>query len=139
MNDPRQIKQWEQEMMKTHGWYVHYISGKNGYANIHTHGLRETFNHPDLQIVMLLKPNIAQGIFTAMIDEIQMGQQFQEGKLYDQVLVGYPVMVKAYEEMGRMVLRVLLPDGNGYLPGHPKCDPIFQGQLRRFPYESGSN
>ncbi|SFJ74906.1 hypothetical protein [Thermoflavimicrobium dichotomicum] len=69
MNHPDDLRAWEQEMMVKHSWYIHFVPGENGYANIHTHGLMESYHHPDLQIVLFLDPDIAQGIFYRMLPE----------------------------------------------------------------------
>lgn len=54
---------WNAEMMRKHGWYAHFVPDDNKYPNsinYHTHGLEDSFGHPDLQICFPLPPKIAQ-------------------------------------------------------------------------------
>jgi hypothetical protein len=129
-----EIKQQEEEMMKEHGWVVHYVfeteeSPMDGLANIHTHGLEQNFGHLDLQFVLPLHPNQIHPILSLIVHTIKEGNEYKEGIMYDEVLEGFPVAFQTFHEKNRKVLRLLLPDANGKFPGEEGCDPMFARQL----------
>ncbi|RSK49701.1 DUF4262 domain-containing protein [Bacillus canaveralius] len=119
-------------MLEQHGWYMDaiYADEYDGiHANYHTHGVRENFNHMDFQIVLNMDPEVANDVFYTLIDYINSGRKFEEGKEYSNILEGYKIAFKQYSEMGRNVLRVLLPDENGILPTENGCDEYYKKQL----------
>lgn len=55
---------------------------------------------------------------------------FEPDVVYSDVLSGgYKIMFRVYKEHDREVLRLLLPDKEGFLPTDEKCDPFFKRQL----------
>ena len=50
---------WEIDCMERFGWYVHYVTDAPSGADVHTHGLRESFDHPDLQLLVRLPCPVA--------------------------------------------------------------------------------
>ncbi|PFU44221.1 lipoyl synthase [Bacillus cereus] len=110
---------WEEQMLKEHGWYMHYILAEDNdgiHANYHTHGLAENYNHRDLQIVLNIDMDLAEDIFHIIIEEIKLGNRFEEGIEYPSIIEGDSIIMKSFVEMDREVLRVLLPNERGILP-----------------------
>ena len=58
--------EWEENMLQEYGWYMHSILAEDIdgiHANYHTHGLRDNFNHQDLQIALNMDPEVAHSVF----------------------------------------------------------------------------
>ncbi|MFV1010082.1 DUF4262 domain-containing protein [Bacillus cereus] len=123
---------WEKEMLQEHGWHTHCILAEDNdgtHANYHTHGLVETYNHRDLQIVLNIDPEVAQDIFYTIIEEIKHGERFEQGIEYNSIIEGFPIIMKTFKEMNREVLRILLPDERGILPTRSECSEDYKTQL----------
>lgn len=125
---------FEAECMDKYGFYVHMVfftkpTNAKKYMNHHTHGLPETYNHKDIQLVFIMPTNIIGGIFHSIVDRIKDGVIFEPGKRYDQVLVGYDVKFIDAVENGREVLRVILPDKEGRFPDEQELEPPYSYQL----------
>jgi len=116
--DPEQAKRRMKDAMKEYGWIVHLVQPDDEYpygVNYHTHGLPETYNHPDLQIVLSLDPMTAHKIICTAVDKIKNGARFDEGEAYDNILANYKVKFILVRETDRQVLRMILPDKEGRL------------------------
>ena len=115
------------------GWIIHYVpeaSADPDIVNIHTHGVKEKFDHLDLQITMPVSPNTAAGILHGVVNQIEAGKVFKEGDTSDEVLGGgYIVGFKEFTECERTVLRILFPDKNNILPDNEECAPYYVKQL----------
>lgn len=134
-------KQWEEQMLEQYGWYMHAIYADEYdeiHANYHTHGVHENFNHLDFQIVLNMDPEVANDVFFTLIDYIKSSRKFEEGKEYSDIIEGFKVGFKQYREMGRDVLRVLLPDENGILPTESACDEYYKHQLDDYDFDIDS-
>lgn len=125
----------EREWMAKYGWVYHYVSfpGENQIANIHTHGFEENYNHIDFQIVLKYQTELVQGIFNALYYHVKKGKVFESGKYYSEVVSGYEVLMQTFEEDGREVLRVILPDEKGLFPQSPDCNSIYKLQIMPLP------
>ncbi|TVX99071.1 DUF4262 domain-containing protein [Cohnella terricola] len=62
-------------MIKKHGWAAHYVLHDDFHINYHTHGLKENYNHRDLQIVL----PVSMGTVRGNIEDIKEGKEFHEG------------------------------------------------------------
>lgn len=115
----KRYNEWENDQMKQHGWIVHFIGSDDPSTptgvNYHTHGLTDTFDHLDLQIVVSLGQNTAHGIFLSALDCIKEGRKFAHGDVVDRIVKGYNVKFVTATEGGRNLLRIILPDQNGSL------------------------
>lgn len=130
------IKVLRQKMAQdivTYGFHIHYVFGvvakrtpkgpEIRLANIHTHGLTETFGHNDLQIVFPLEPEVASGILHTIVDTIQKGKKYKNGETVEEILKkGYKIRLQRFTEGDRKVLRIILPDKEGNL--NPKTGPF---------------
>lgn len=112
---PSDIAEWQNMMLNTHGWYVHYIPEDENLVNIHTHGLFEKFDHDDFQIVVPLPEKTAQVIFKTFLDRIKGGEKFKSADVVEHIITNYSVKLIDAIESNRTVLRIILPDKFGKL------------------------
>jgi len=108
---------WEEEKIRKHGWFAHFmVDGlPNGMADIHTHGIAETFGHPDLQLTVNIGERNAMGIFHALVRRIRGGEVLRVGVDYEDIARGYRTKFTHAGEDGRPVLRLIVPDVAGTL------------------------
>ena len=126
-NNPDDCLHWEQLQMSTHGWYIHVIDEDDdapNHYNAHTHGLKETFGHPDLQICLPLPTETVVDIFHLLVRGIKKGISYLPDRSFDDVLEGYEVKFIQAKECDRDVLRLLLPNKYGTYSGD-----IFEAQF----------
>lgn len=118
--DQRNFSKFEEDMIKKHGWYSHYVFDDSSLpfnTNIHTHGIKENFGHPDLQLCIQLPTQVAYGILWAAFRLIESGAILEHDKEYDDVLTGYKVKTILARESGRDVIRIILPAKDGTYTG----------------------
>lgn len=132
----KEILDKQNELMGRYGWYAHIVTDCKSMDtepfNAHTHGLPETFEHPNLQIIYTeLSQKEISDIFTEVIDSyVSKGYKLHEGLVLE--LTKYKTSVKfvpttSYDNEN--VIRILLPDGNGKFPGDEGCDEYINQQL----------
>lgn len=116
------------------GFYIHYTApeGYDDFVNYHTHGLKESRNHKDFQIIL---PADSEVIYSAttydafvalptnlkaiceiiwnLVAKIDEGEVFEPGMEIYEPLHNYSIKIVDAIENGKEVLRVLLPDENG--------------------------
>lgn len=112
------LASWEAEQLEKSGWFIHFVAGdpdRSIAPNYHTHGLVETYQHPDLQIVVPLDTKTLYHIFHTIVDEIKQGSHYVPGRDYSGILRGYDVRFVVAEEGNRELYRVILPDAHGNL------------------------
>lgn len=124
-----EMKQKENSMIEKHGWYAHFIINEPDLpynTNVHTHGLKESLDHPDLQICMGMSPATCHSILiNAIEDNIKQGIKFEPGSKYGNIIkpapgykgIEYKVLFLEAEEGGRTVLRMIFPDTDGGFDG----------------------
>lgn len=107
------------ESMEKYGWYAHYIPGDKSSPmgfNAHTHGFSQTWNHPDVQIVIPMPQGMLHGIFITMAGRLKEGNTYEPGRRYEDVLKDFDVIFawarEGTDDSGnpRRVLRMILPD-----------------------------
>lgn len=106
-------REWEKEQMDKHGWIVHFVQNDERYptnTNHHTHGLTETYNHPDLQVVVPMPAKSVHNVFIQLIERIKAGEKFKHGDVAENVVNKYSVKFHDAYEGDRHVLRVIVPD-----------------------------
>lgn len=125
-------------------WIIHAVSngipcadcGKTensfipGACNFHTHGL-EKYGHPDLQIVIEYPPQEIARILNTIGLRIQDGARFAAGDLIKGIYEDCDVRLDTFEETGRNVLRVIIPDKFNRFPEDPICE--YPYNLQAFP------
>jgi len=117
--------QWHKEMIGRYGFYIHFVLDAN-YANIHTHGVAESFDHPDLQIVINIDRQTASSLLHTVVDQIKEGKVIQTGVDYTEI-ANLPTRFIRATECGRPVLRLIIPDRAGTLD-KDTMDPMFARQ-----------
>lgn len=125
-------------------WIIHAVSngipcadcGKTensfipGACIFHTHGLAK-YGHPDLQIVIEYPPQEIARILNTIGLRIQDGARFAAGDLIEGIYEDCDVRLDTFEETGRNVLRVIIPDKFNRFPENPNCE--FPYNLQAFP------
>lgn len=114
----------EKEILDRVGWLIHYILGDPLFpnqTNIHTHGLPDKYNHPDIQICLHISAEMATGIIHSIISNIQNGFKYEAGQSYDNIFKNYDIQVVERMEGERHLLRFLLPDKKNTLDTPPYC------------------
>lgn len=91
-----------------------------GACNFHTHGLAK-YGHPDLQIVIDYPPQEIARILNTIGLRIQAGEHFSSGDLIKGIYEDCDVRLDTFEETGRNVLRVIIPDKFNRFPEDPNC------------------
>lgn len=114
------IQKQQQELLATFGWYSHCIpSGDNtpyGF-NYHTHGLENSYNHRNIQIVMPVDHGTAHAIVADLIDRIKTGTVFIPDIEYHDIIKDFPAKFIYAVESGRQVLRLVFPGPDGSFDG----------------------
>ncbi len=120
----------EEKHLKKSKFFVHLVmtDPDTKGANIHTHGFPESYNHPDIQIVMALPQQIAGAILHTAHDIIKEGGKLELEKAYDQFLHGYNVQFVWAIENGRDILRMILPDKEGELMEELMNNSVYKNQ-----------
>jgi len=103
---------------KKYGWVAHFVFDPEYPLgmNYHTHGVPESFNHPDFQVCLPLQNEVVHSIVSTLVDRVKAGESFKAGQKVSEV-IGNDMLVtfKEAEECGRPVLRVIFPDKSGSL------------------------
>ena len=126
------VEAQEKEKMKKYGWISHLIVGGHT-ADLHTHGIAESFGHLDLQICLPIDPKIGQSILHSVVDLIKEGKVFKDCQETDDIIENYNVMFLKVTENNRDVLRIILPDPMGKLKPE-EIDEKYKIQYEGTPY-----
>ena len=89
-------------------------------CNAHTHGL-ERYGHLDFQMVLFLPTEEIGRILNTLGLRVQSGERFRSGDMVSGIYEDCDVRLDEYEETGRKVLRVILPDANNIFPEEGDC------------------
>lgn len=122
-------------------WVIHYCTncvcdecGKDANdflpytCNAHTHGM-EKYGHMDFQIVLALSPEEIGYILNSLGKRVQAGERFHRGNYVSGIYLDCDVWLEEFEETGRQVLRVVIPDRNNCFPEDPKCESPYTLQV----------
>jgi hypothetical protein len=127
---PEENDAWERQCMEEFGFFSHYVpDAAERFVNLHTHGFDESWGHPDFGIVLPITMELGTVILQRLAELVKGGEQFVDGGTYDHVLQGLRVRMVSVPETGRKILRVLIPDKAGVLPGEEGCAAVFNEQL----------
>lgn len=127
-----EFKRQEEELIEKYGFVIHNVfpsSDDEILWSHHTHGLKENFNHIDLEIVLPINPNIVGGVFHGMVEQIKEGESFENKLISDRVIQGYDVQLVKVNDGHRELLRIILPDVNGKFPADKDCADVYKNQL----------
>ena len=89
-------------------------------CNAHTHGL-ERYGHLDFQMVLFLPTEEIGRILNTLGLRVQSGERFRSGDMVSGIYEDCDVRLDEYEETGRKVLRVIIPDANDIFPEEGDC------------------
>ncbi len=123
-------------------WLIHYIANgviceecgemEEGFlpyaCNAHTHGMGK-YGHPDFQVVLRYPLEKVGYILNTLGKRVRGGERFHKGEYVAGIFEDCPVRLDEFEESGRKVLRVVIPDKKGSFPESKECDPRYRVQL----------
>ena len=89
-------------------------------CNAHTHGL-ERYGHLGFQMVLFLPTEEIGRILNTLGLRVQSGERFRSGDMVSGIYEDCDVRLDEYEETGRKVLRVIIPDANNIFPEEGDC------------------
>lgn len=120
-------------MNKKIDWVIHLVANgtcnecgrtEEGFlpytCNAHTHGLA-AYGHMDLQLVLFYSSHEIARLLNTLGLRIQAGEHFEPGALVSGIYEDCDVRLDVFEESGRNVLRVIIPDRHGRFPENPQC------------------
>jgi hypothetical protein len=123
-----QFAQWTRDKMKQYGRFAQCVSDDEDSPtrfNIHTHGLTETFQHLDFQIIVPMPEKVAHGILCNIVERLKEGERYQAGDVLEGILGnGYKCKLVEATEDDRKVLRVIIPDKRGNLDADTLIKPF---------------
>lgn len=99
-----------------------------GTCNFHTHGM-EKYHHMDFQMILAYPPKEICRILNTLGLRVQAGEKFKNGDMVAGIYEDCDVRLTEFEETGRTVLRVIVPDKNNRFPEDPECDGRYALQL----------
>lgn len=114
-----EIEQVHKESLKKFGYWVDGLMNdfRCPYGfNFHTHGLPESFQHPDIQICLPIDTDLVMSIIDYIVGYIKNGRKFESGVKYTDTDPGPMHFIDAFED-DRLVLRLLIPDSDGEFKG----------------------
>lgn len=114
----KKIIEQQKTYLDKYGFYVHFVFDDHTSptkVNIHTHGLPETYQHFDFQIVVPLNSGVAHSILTTLVENVKSGVVYWDGDYASNIIRNYQVKFLETIENDRQVLRVIFPDRNGNL------------------------
>lgn len=128
--------------MKKIDWIIHAVSNQvksakfvkpedrfiNGACNFHTHGM-DKYGHMDFQVVLEIDPNDIAFILNILGTRVQNGEKFKAGDLVSGIFTDCQIRLDEFEETGRTVLRVIIPDENNIFPDDQNCNDDFKLQM----------
>lgn len=97
-------------------------------CNAHTHGM-EKYGHRDFQLVLNLGHREIMRILNTLGLRVQAGERFKDGDMVSGIYEDCNICLKIYEETGRRVLRVIIPDKYNRFPENPLCTQPYPLQL----------
>lgn len=126
------VANYENELLERDGWAMRAYT-KNCIHHIADHrtvGLRENFNHPDLQIYYPIDASIALDTFYTVVNLIKEGSIFSDGFVSEDV-ASLPVKFIAVKLDGVDMLRIIIPDKQGNLDEGIISEPFNRQYLDR--------
>ena len=97
-------------------------------CNAHTHGM-EKYGHMDFQLVLKTHPAEIGRILNTFGLWVQSGRRFKAGDMVSGIFQDCNVRLDEFEETGRTVLRIIIPDDENRFPEDEKCMEVYRLQL----------
>lgn len=118
--------------IKLYGYQIHIAPAHDQeWANIHTHGLPETYAHLDFQVVYPIDQTEAIQLLQRLVASVQGGVRFENAQYVDGAYAARRIKLHEVTEDQRYVYRILIPDSNGRFPDDEGVEPKFQEQAFR--------
>lgn len=124
----KKVYEKQQKLLKEKGYYIHNIipdESSNLPKNIaysHTHGLKENFKHPELEIVLNIDPKIINIIIDNVVAILKKeNKKLKDEEMLKNVIAKYPVKIKHIIKDNDLICRIVLPDPNGMFPEDSNC------------------
>lgn len=123
-------------------WIIHLVKNgvacaccgevENGFVqyacNCHTHGMAQ-YGHPDFQMVLNCSDQEIGRILNTLGLRVQAGERFHNGDLVEGIFLDCSVRLQEFDEGGRTVLRVVIPDGKNRFPEDTNCEYPYTLQI----------
>lgn len=122
-------------------WKIHYAANgvcsecgelEKGFipytCNAHTHGM-EKYGHMDFQLVLKAHPAEIGRILNTFGLWVQSGRRFKAGDMVSGIFQDCNVRLDEFEETGRTVLRIIIPDDENRFPEDEECMEVYRLQL----------
>lgn len=119
---------WETEQIDKHGYCIHYVPKSEQQVDFHTHGVANTFQHPEFQIVLPLRKEVAATIFQDLIVAIKGGASFDREGIYDSIIDNCPVYLAKTVQGGQHIMRLIFPDAGGNFQRESNEKSIYASQ-----------
>lgn len=97
-------------------------------CNAHTHGMQK-YGHMDFQMVLQASPQEIARILNTLGLRVQAGERFKAGDYVSGIYEDCDIRLDAFEETGRKVLRVIIPDKYNIFPEDERCMAPYKLQL----------
>ena len=97
-------------------------------CNAHTHGMKQ-YGHMDFQMVLALPPYEIGRILNTLGLRVQAGERFKAGDMVSGIYEDCQIRLDEFEEAGRKVLRVIIPDKFNIFPEDDRCEETYKLQL----------
>lgn len=98
----------KQKLLKAkYGYVIHAVPGQS----THTHGLYESFGHPEIECTLPTDPNLLMHLVRDLAERVKGGQFFTSGEMVDDLIQNFSVKLAGCPTG----LRLILPDPNGSL------------------------
>ena len=128
-------------MKRKTDWIIHLVANgacdacgkkEKGFlpnlCNAHTHGM-EKYAHPDFQLVLSLPIQEIGRILNELGFRVRAGERFKPGDMVSGIYEDCHVRLDEFEESGRKVLRVIIPDTRNRFPEEEQCGDMYRLQL----------
>lgn len=122
------MKRKKEKIKKEVGFVINYIFGyENGMINAHTEGLKENYDHKELQIVLPLAQEVVSGIITGIVkDVISQGLELEGNE--EMIGETFNIEVKNVVQDGVEMLRIMFSDEKGLMPDDEGVGDIYKQQ-----------
>lgn len=97
-------------------------------CNFHTHGMAK-YNHMDFQMVLQYSPQEIARILNTLGLRVQRGERFKNGDQVEGIFADCNIRLMEFEETGRTVLRVIVPDRLNRFPEEKGCEYPYTLQI----------
>lgn len=97
-------------------------------CNAHTHGMNK-YGHMDFQMVLRVNNQEIARILNTLGLRVQAGERFKAGDYVSGIYEDCDIRLDAFEETGRQVLRVIIPDKYNIFPEDERCIAPYNLQL----------